>query len=106
MPLTRKLAAEFIGTFWLVLGGCGSGGPVFMQRPSALILGSLERTDSRLEAVGRRALSQHSQLGRNCRIGFPQSSMVRARTREPSIVNSPKEMGKLKRRGPQLPGLR
>jgi aquaporin Z len=22
--LTRKLAAEFIGTFWLVLGGCGS----------------------------------------------------------------------------------
>ena len=24
MPLTRKLAAEYIGTFWLVLGGCGS----------------------------------------------------------------------------------
>lgn len=24
MPLTRKIAAEFIGTFWLVLGGCGS----------------------------------------------------------------------------------
>ena len=24
MPLTKKLAAEFIGTFWLVLGGCGS----------------------------------------------------------------------------------
>jgi aquaporin Z len=24
MPLYRKLAAEFIGTFWLVLGGCGS----------------------------------------------------------------------------------
>jgi hypothetical protein len=24
MPLTRKLAAEFIGTFWLVLGGCCS----------------------------------------------------------------------------------
>jgi aquaporin Z len=24
MPLTRKLTAEFIGTFWLVLGGCGS----------------------------------------------------------------------------------
>src|ERR1700694_4440218 len=24
MPLTRKLAAEFLGTFWLVLGGCGS----------------------------------------------------------------------------------
>ena len=24
MPLTRKLAAEFVGTFWLVLGGCGS----------------------------------------------------------------------------------
>jgi len=24
MPLTRSLAAEFLGTFWLVLGGCGS----------------------------------------------------------------------------------
>jgi len=24
MPLTKRLAAEFIGTFWLVLGGCGS----------------------------------------------------------------------------------
>jgi len=24
MPLTNRLAAEFIGTFWLVLGGCGS----------------------------------------------------------------------------------
>src|SRR5690242_6492799 len=24
MPLYRKLGAEFIGTFWLVLGGCGS----------------------------------------------------------------------------------
>jgi aquaporin Z len=24
MTLPKKLAAEFIGTFWLVLGGCGS----------------------------------------------------------------------------------
>lgn len=24
MPLLRKLTAEFIGTFWLVLGGCGA----------------------------------------------------------------------------------
>src|SRR4029434_10042902 len=24
MPLTKRLAAEFLGTFWLVLGGCGS----------------------------------------------------------------------------------
>jgi aquaporin Z len=24
MPLTKRLIAEFIGTFWLVLGGCGS----------------------------------------------------------------------------------
>lgn len=24
MPITRKALAEFIGTFWLVLGGCGS----------------------------------------------------------------------------------
>jgi aquaporin Z len=24
MPLYRKLGAEFVGTFWLVLGGCGS----------------------------------------------------------------------------------
>ncbi len=22
--MTKKLCAEFIGTFWLVLGGCGS----------------------------------------------------------------------------------
>ena len=24
MSLTKKLGAEFIGTFWLILGGCGS----------------------------------------------------------------------------------
>src|SRR5260221_9003358 len=24
MPLSKKVAAELIGTFWLVLGGCGS----------------------------------------------------------------------------------
>jgi aquaporin Z len=24
MPLSKKLGAEFIGTFWLILGGCGS----------------------------------------------------------------------------------
>ena len=24
MPLPKRLAAEFIGTLWLVLGGCGS----------------------------------------------------------------------------------
>lgn len=24
MPLSRRLLAEFVGTFWLVLGGCGS----------------------------------------------------------------------------------
>jgi aquaporin Z len=24
MPLQRRLAAEFVGTFWLVLGGCGA----------------------------------------------------------------------------------
>ena len=24
MPLTKRIIAEFIGTFWLVLGGCGS----------------------------------------------------------------------------------
>ena len=24
MPLLNRVAAEFIGTFWLVLGGCGS----------------------------------------------------------------------------------
>lgn len=24
MSLTKKLSAEFLGTFWLVLAGCGS----------------------------------------------------------------------------------
>src|SRR5215203_3882333 len=24
MPLTKRLTAEFLGTLWLVLGGCGS----------------------------------------------------------------------------------
>lgn len=24
IPMSRKMAAEFVGTFWLVLGGCGS----------------------------------------------------------------------------------
>lgn len=24
MSLTRRMTAEFLGTFWLVLGGCGS----------------------------------------------------------------------------------
>jgi len=24
MPLSKNLGAEFIGTFWLVLGGCGA----------------------------------------------------------------------------------
>jgi len=24
MPITKRLTAEFIGTLWLVLGGCGS----------------------------------------------------------------------------------
>jgi aquaporin Z len=26
MPLSKKLVAEFIGTFWPVFGGCGAGG--------------------------------------------------------------------------------
>jgi aquaporin Z len=24
MPLSKRAAAEFVGTFWLVFGGCGS----------------------------------------------------------------------------------
>jgi aquaporin Z len=24
MPMSNRLLAEFVGTFWLVLGGCGS----------------------------------------------------------------------------------
>ena len=34
MTLSKKLGAEFIGTFWLVLGGCGSA----VQRVVAVIL--------------------------------------------------------------------
>ena len=32
MPLSKRLLAEFIGTFWLVLGGCGSA-PVRQTPP-------------------------------------------------------------------------
>lgn len=55
---------------------------------------------------GGSILPQHSQLGRNCSMALPHKSMVRARTLDPVILNSPMEMGKLKRRGPQLPGFR
>jgi aquaporin Z len=24
MPIAKRVAAEFLGTFWLVFGGCGS----------------------------------------------------------------------------------
>ncbi len=24
MPMTQRMGAEFLGTFWLVFGGCGS----------------------------------------------------------------------------------
>ncbi len=49
MPLTKKLLAEFIGTFWLVLGGCGSavlaaaftGGKLTDQIPFPLGIGLL-----------------------------------------------------------------
>jgi len=27
MPLRNRMTAEFLGTFWLVLGGCGSAVP-------------------------------------------------------------------------------
>jgi hypothetical protein len=36
MPMTRKLGAEFIGTFWLVLGGRGpprGRSPPYYQPP-------------------------------------------------------------------------
>jgi glycerol uptake facilitator-like aquaporin len=42
MPLRNRVAAEFIGIFWLVLGGCGSAVlaeavpiPVETEPPSA-----------------------------------------------------------------------
>ncbi len=35
MSLTKKFVAEFIGTFWLVFGGCGSAvlAAGFMSKP-------------------------------------------------------------------------
>lgn len=41
MPLSKKLIAEFIGTFWLVFGGCGSAvlAAVFPDAGNALGIG-------------------------------------------------------------------
>ena len=38
MPMSRRALAEFIGTFWLVFGGCGSAvlAAGFPQSASAL----------------------------------------------------------------------
>ncbi len=41
MPMSRKLTAEFLGTFWLVLGGCGSAvlAGVFLKNGIAVGIG-------------------------------------------------------------------
>jgi aquaporin Z len=39
VPLSRRLGAEFIGTFWLVMAGCGSA--VLAARPSGRDIGPL-----------------------------------------------------------------
>lgn len=36
MSIVKRSAAEFIGTFWLVLGGCGSTGPALLEGGIAL----------------------------------------------------------------------
>src|SRR3954464_12216865 len=36
MPLSRRLAAEVLGTFWLVLGGCGGAVLAASFQPSGI----------------------------------------------------------------------
>lgn len=33
MPISRRTAAEYFGTFWLVLGGCGSAALLGEKKP-------------------------------------------------------------------------
>jgi Major intrinsic protein len=68
MLLWRKLAAEFSGTLWLVLGGCGSAGlasngygahsPGGYSQCAALITEIVMRSTGPALIVGDQALSQ------------------------------------------------
>ena len=73
MPLTRKLAAEFIGTFWLVFGGCGSAvlAAAFPHVGIGLLGRRLGlRSDCRGHGLcDRRRVRLSSESGRNFRPG-------------------------------------
>ncbi len=86
MPLARKLAAEFIGTFWLVLGGCGQ-----IADPRRIVL-PLGRPRKRPLLAGRRLTSYvDSALGsRHCEARLDREATAAAMPLEPPVPANPR----------------